>query len=432
MQESQVENETTRGMIEQILQTNTELTQLVHQLSSEHQQVEDQLIKTNRIESVAVLAGGIAHDFNNILTTILGNVSLAKMLAPQDEKLVRRLSNAERAILRAQDLTRQLLTMTTDHQSAKQLASVCDVIREAVDFSLRGSPIRYELALPSGVWPVEMAPGQISQVIHNLMINAEHAMPDGGVIHVQVENRRVAPPLPTDLQTLVPGPYVHIAIQDCGTGIEAAHLPSIFVPYFTTKTEGSGLGLASAYAIMTRHHGTIYAESEVGVGTTFHLYLPASPTRQMTRPDTFEPPIMSGTRHILIMEDDEALHDVVGGMLDIFGYEVVLTQDGHETLTAYLQAREAGAPFDAVILDLTIPGGMGARKTVDELLAIDPQVKAIVASGYATDPVLADFESYGFSGSIAKPYCAKQLHQILCEVLDTPNPSATTGEPTDL
>jgi signal transduction histidine kinase/ActR/RegA family two-component response regulator len=425
MQESQTETEMT---VEQLRQANAVLTQLVLQTLNEQRRLEDGLIRANRLESVAVMIGGIAHDFNNILTTILGNVSLAKMLAPKDENLIKRLSNAEKATLRAKDLTRQLLTMTKDHNPVKQLASIREVVQEAVDFSLRGSSVRYELSLPKGLWPVEIDAGQISQVIHNLLINAEHAMPDGGVIHVHAVNSRMDDHRPTHLQTLSSGPYVHITLQDCGSGIEAAHLPNIFAPYFTTKAEGSGLGLATAHAIMKRHHGAIYAESEAGVGTTFHLYLPASPARHVATQPTPKRPMVSGTRRILMMEDDETLHDVVGSVLNTFGYEVVFTQEGRETLATYQQAREAGEPFDAVILDLTIPGGMGGRQTMSELLAIDPQVKAVVASGYATDPILVNFEHYGFCGGIAKPYRAQQLHQILRRVLEAPTSAATAGK----
>ncbi len=314
--------------------------------------------------------------------------------------------------------------MAKDSKPVKQLASIREVLQEAVDFSLRGSNVRYELSTLKGLWPVEMDAGQISQVIHNLIINAEHAMPDGGVIRIDAGNIRLDERRPDTLRFLSPGPYVNIAIQDCGAGIEAAHLQNIFTPYFTTKTQGNGLGLATAYAIMKKHQGAIYAESEVGVGTTFYLYLPASPTRHAVAEPDGELPIARGTGRILMMDDDATLHDVVGSALEMFGYKVVFTQDGHETLATYRQAREVGDPFDAVILDLTIPGGMGGRKTMSELLAIDPQVKAIVASGYATDPILVNFRHYGFCAGIAKPYRAQQLHQVLCEVIKAPAPAA--------
>lgn len=424
MQESQVETEMT---IDQLRRANFILTQLVLQTLDEKRQIEDKLINLNRLESITVMIGGVAHDFNNILTTILGNISLAKMLVSKDESPIQRLSNAEKAVLRAQDLTRQLLTMTKDNKPEKQLASIRDVVQEAIDFSLRGSNIRYDLALPTGLWPVEMDSGQISQVIHNLIINAEHAMPEGGVIRVRALNCRVEDLRPANLQTLSPGPYVNLYIQDCGSGIEAAHLQDIFAPYFTTKPQGRGLGLATAYAIMKKHHGTIYAESEVGVGTTFHLYLPASPARHAAIQLDTEQPTADRTDRILMLEDDETLYEVVGNLLAILGYEVVFSQDGHETLSVYQQAREAGNPFAAVILDLTIPGGTGGRKTLTDLLAIDPQVKAIAASGYATDPILANFEHYGFCGSIAKPYRARQLHQVLHHVIEAPAPAATPG-----
>lgn len=426
MQESQVE---TKIAIEQLRQVNMALTLWVLQTMSEQHTIDDDLIKANRQESVTVMVGGVAHDFNNILTTILGNISLAKMLAPEDQNLLKRLSNAEKATLRAQELTQQLLTLTKDGLLTKAVTSIREVIQEAVDFSLRGSSVCYQLSLPDELWPVEIDAGQIIQVIHNLIINAEQAMPDGGVIHIHAANRHIHDRRPAKLQSLVPGPYVTIIIQDNGVGIEAAHLTHIFAPYFTTKAQGSGLGLATAYTIMQKHQGTIYVESIVGMGTAFHLYLPASPDQHVTHQTEIERPAANTTARILIMEDDETLHDVIGTSLDMLGYDVSFTRDGHETLTIYQQAREAGAPFAAVVLDLTIPGGMDGYKTVTELLAIDPQVKALATSGYATDPMLTYFEHYGFCGSIAKPYHIQQLHQVLSQVIDAPAPAVTTGEP---
>ena len=418
MQETQIE---THAAVEQLRQANATLTQLVMQILSEQHRLEGELIKANRLEVLAVMAGGVAHDFNNILTTILGNVSLAKRLASPDEKLIQRLDSAEKAASRAQDLTRQLLTMSTDHEPTKQLASLRDVAREAVDFSLRGSNIRYDLDLPSGLWLVEIDAGQISQVIHNLMINAEHAMPDGGVIRVVAGNCRLDAARAASLQALSPGRYVHVAIEDQGCGIDAEQLQHIFDPYFTTKREGHGLGLATAHTIMQQHGGAICVESAVGVGSTFHLYLPAAPTLQAPRQANADDSGAAGAGRILMLEDAAALHDVVGCALELLGYETVFTGDGGDTLAAYRQAREAGEPFDAVVLDLTIPGGMGGRKTVAELLIMDPQVKAIVTSGYANDPMLANFQQYGFCGALAKPYRAEQLHHVLQEALAAPS-----------
>jgi CheY-like chemotaxis protein len=264
------------------------------------------------------------------------------------------------------------------------------------------------------------------------MINAEHAMPNGGVIHVHAVNCHLDDARPARLQALSPGPYVNITVRDGGTGIEASHLQHIFDPYFTTKPEGNGLGLTTASAIMKKHQGTIYAESEVGAGTTFHLYLPASPSQRVPTSPNAERPMVVGGGRILVMEDDATLHDVVGNLLDSFGYQVVFAKDGHETLLTYQQAREAGVPFDAVVLDLTIPGGMGGRQTLSKLLAIDPQVKAIVASGYATDPVLVNFEHYGFCGGIAKPYRAQQLYEVLQQLIEAPAAASTISRSANL
>ncbi len=417
---------------DELQRANTALTQWMWIDIIERQQVENHLIEAGRLETVAVLAAGLAHDFNNILTAILGNVSLAKLYAPKDDKLIKRLSNAENATLRAQDLTRQLLTMAKGGEPDKRLASIRDVVQEAVDFSTRGSNARYELEMAETLWPAQMDTGQISQVIHNLMINADHAMPDGGVIRVSIENICMGDDMdddrPSSLRALKPGPYIKTTIQDQGVGIEAADLNHIFTPYFTTKQQGHGLGLSTAYAIVNKHNGTIHVESEAGVGTTFHLYLPAAPAQRVMPSTDVEPPIASGTGRILFMEDDETLRDAVGHALDGFGYDVVFVHDGDETLSAYQQALKTGDPFDAIVLDLTIPGGMGGRDTLSQLLAIDPEVKAIVASGYSNHPILAAFQQYGFCGGIAKPYRPEQLHHILHQVIHA-EPQAVTTSP---
>lgn len=389
---------------------------LVFRDITEQRKIEEELVKADRLESIGVLASGIAHDFNNILTAIMGNVSLAKMYAGEDEKAVKRLTNAENAALRARDLTQQLLTFSKGGKPIKRVSSIKALVQESVDFSLRGSNVKCELALASDLWAGNIDVGQISQVVHNLIINADQAMPNGGILSVWADNTTVEIGHPAARLTLKAGPYIKITIADQGSGITEDQLQKIFDPYFTTKQTGSGLGLFTAYSIIKKHEGHIAVDSTVDVGTTFFIYLPASPQAFTPAADAQAYPV-EGTGRILVMEDEETVMEVVGSTLRHFGYEVAFAHDGAEALATYQTALQLGKPFDAILLDLTIPGGMGGKETIAKLLAIDPAVKAIVASGYANDPILANFHQYGFCGQIAKPYQADTLHQVLHGVL---------------
>jgi PAS domain S-box-containing protein len=392
---------------------------------TETRKIEEELMKADRLEAIGVLAGGIAHDFNNILTAILGNITLAKLYAEQDEKTMVRLTNTEKAALRAQALTQQLLTIAKGGTPSKKPSSITELLQDSIAFSLRGSNVRCELHLPPDLWVVDVDEGQISQVINNLIINADQAMPDGGIIEVSAENiglHKGCPDCPSALQK---GNYVKISIRDEGSGIAEEHLQKLFDPYFTTKQHGSGLGLFTSYSIIKKHDGFIDVQSEPGVGTTFSIYLPASstPVVSPTPPDITP---NSGTGKILVMEDEESLRDVVGNTLSHYGYDVAFAQNGDEAITAYRQHKNAGQPFDVVIMDLTIPGGMGGKETVAKLLAIDPDAKAIIASGYANDPIMTAFKEYGFCGRVTKPYEARELHKILHDIIAGHSMTPTT------
>jgi CheY-like chemotaxis protein len=386
------------------------------------------MLKTSKLESVGVLAGGIAHDFNNVLTAILGNVLLARMDLRPEEPAERRLAEAEKACLRAKDLTQQLLTFARGGEPVRKTTSIGDLVREAVSLALRGSNARCEFALPGDLWPVDVDPGQMAQVLNNLVINAQQAMPQGGVIRIRAAN---VPDGHTDRRhshAPQPGPHVRISVEDHGVGIPEENLAKVFDPYFTTKEQGSGLGLAIAYSVVTKHGGRIAVESRVGIGTTFLIDLPASsPRRAEARPAATEPQAREEAAasaaagreraRILVMDDEAPVKEVLGAMLDRFGYEPEFARDGAEALAMYRAARDSGRPFDAVILDLTIPGGMGGKDTIHKLLEIDPQVRAIVASGYSDDPVMADFRRYGFRGVVPKPFRFEDLRAILIRVL---------------
>ncbi|MBI4689648.1 MAG: PAS domain S-box protein, partial [Nitrospirae bacterium] len=378
---------------------------------TERKKMEEERQKAQRIESLGILAGGIAHDFNNILTAITGNISLAKMYAKPGLEVFDILTEVEKASLRAKNLTKQLLTFSKGGTPIKKTIQVTKLIKDSAGFALSGSNIRCEFSIPDIVWPVDVDEGQISQVINNLIINAQQAMPGGGIINIIAENIDSASGCPIPLKE---GKYVKITIQDHGIGIPEEHLHKIFDPYFSTKQEGSGLGLATAYSIIKKHDGYITAESKLGIGTTFYICLPVSEgkipeAKKMV--ETFPPGKERG--RILVMDDEEIVRIVIGRMLGQCGYEADYAGDGTGAIELYKNAKESGKPFDAVILDLIIPAGVGGKEAIKRLLEIDPDVKAIVSSGYSDDPVMSDFKKYGFRDALAKPYEIAELRRAL-------------------
>ncbi len=385
---------------------------------TEKRKLERELLKVAKLESIGILAGGIAHDFNNILTAILGNISIARLYSRSEEKVFDRLTEAEKACLRAQGLTQQLLTFSKGGAPIKKVSDISSLIEDSSRFALIGSNVRCEFSIEAGLWPVEVDEGQIGQVINNLIINADHAMPEAGLIHVLAQNVTVpeTPSLP-----LNPGRYVHISIRDQGCGIPRELLSQVFDPYFTTKQKGSGLGLATSYSIIKNHGGLITVDSELGIGTVFHIYLPADLQREPEQPETVEQAI-SGHGKVLLMDDDDSIRLLAGEMLSMMGYEILTARDGAEAIELYRTAMKSDRPFNAVILDLTVPGGMGGKETIERLTRIDPKVKAIVSSGYSNDPIMADHEAYGFVGVVAKPYTTKQLTETLCRIIALSHP----------
>ncbi len=380
---------------------------------AERKKREEESIKTSKLESLSILAGGIAHDFNNLLTGIIGNISLARMHCKPDDTMYRLLADIEKASLRTKGLTQQLLTFAKGGAPIKKTVSIARVIKDSVTFATSGSHVRCNISIPEGLWPVEIDEGQTSQVAHNLVINAAQAMPEGGTIFVSAENTHIDGKNNLSLKS---GRYVKISIRDTGVGIPEKHLIRIFDPYFTTKNEGSGLGLATAYSIVKNHHGYIGVESKVGAGTTFSLLLPAS-AKEMNNVENAQEKPLHGKGKVLVMDDDEFVRDVAGKMLTSLGYQVDFARDGEAAITLYKQARESRQPFEAVIMDLTISGGMGGCEAVKKLLEIDKDARAIVSSGYSDDPIMSDFRKYGFCAVIAKPYRIEELSSVVHKVI---------------
>jgi PAS domain S-box-containing protein len=381
---------------------------------TEKRKMEEELFKASKLESIGILAGGIAHDFNNILAGIIGNISMTKLRLNPEDKIFSDLIKIEKASLQAKDLTNQLLTFAKGGAPVKKVTLIKDLIKNFVQFALTGSSIRCKFSIYDDLWPVEIDENQIGQVINNLIINAGQAMQAGGVIKVIAENIYI------DSEKVLPlneGRYVKLSIKDAGSGISKEHLDKIFDPYFTTKEKGSGLGLSITYSIIKKHNGCITVESEIGTGTTFHIYLPALEKVVLAGEKKKERELILGNGRILLMDDERIVRDVLGTMLRHIGYEVDFAEDGDKTIELYRKAKESGSPFDVVILDLTIPGGMGGEKVIKKLIKIDPVVKAIVSSGYSDDPVMSSFRKYGFSGVLLKPYIIQDLSEVLHRVM---------------
>jgi signal transduction histidine kinase/CheY-like chemotaxis protein len=405
---------------------------LTRDLAAQKKQESD-LVRAQKLESIGVLAGGLAHDFNNLLTIILGNLDLARLFAGGNAEAAEALDHASEAALRAGDLTRQLITFSKGGQTVKRVGSIGRTLRETVLFAAAGSNVACELNVPDDLPPVDFDEGQLRQVFHNLVQNAREAMPRGGTLQIGARTARLAN---GEVPQLPAGTYLRIGFTDHGSGIPREHLDRIFDPYFSTKgmdaVKGRGLGLAVSYAIVRNHGGTITADSLMGAGTTIAIYLPES-TRARDEEDEEEdeegpdaeaavaapasgmevlpdgPPL----GRVLVMDDEPLVLEMSAAALRRLGYAATLCRSGAEAVVQYQIGLDGGRPFDAAILDLTVPGGLGGPETLGRLRQMDPRVRAALSSGYTDHPAVRDWAGYGFAAFIAKPYSIKALEELL-------------------
>jgi two-component system, cell cycle sensor histidine kinase and response regulator CckA len=388
----------------------------------EHQaRLEAEVERTARLESLGVLAGGIAHDFNNLLTIVNGNLSLAMTDGQMTKASGLCLREIEKAAFRARDLTQQLLTFAKGGVPLRSTVALPELVRTAAESVLHGSSVRCDFDILPGLWSADVDRDQISQAIQNIVINAMQAMPHGGVIRILLANDEIAPGAKL---ALTGGRYVRVAIADSGVGIKPEILPRIFDPFFSTKKTGSGLGLATAYSIIKRHEGCIEVQSAVGQGATFTLWLPAAegapkiPSKSPLVPASTTMAATLPSARVLLMDDEEGIRQVVAVLLEHLGLDPTVVMDGAEAVREFMTAQAAGRPFELLILDLTIRGGMGGRETIEIIRKLDPEVPAIVASGYSNDPVLANFASYGFQAIAPKPFAVGPLTETIRRLLE--------------
>jgi PAS domain S-box-containing protein len=380
---------------------------------TEKKRLERQLQQAQKIEAIGTLAGGIAHDFNNMLGVIIGNASYALSQVNRNDELHNVLIDVHEGAKQAQNLTQQLLTFSKGGEPIKKVIQLNQLVKYSAEFVIRGAKSKCIFDFAHELWNVEADSGQLNQVISNLIINADQAMPNGGIITIQTENVEIDTNVDLNISS---GKYVKISIQDQGVGIQEKYISNIFEPYFTTKQKGSGLGLASAYSITKRHGGHISVYSETRKGTVFHIYLPAS-GKTIPEPEKKLEQQHVGQGKILIMDDQESILKMVSRMLNRMGYESVFAVDGTQAIDIYREAYQSNKPFDLVILDLTVPGGMGGGETMKELLKIDSKVKAVVSSGYSNDPIMASYKDFGFCGVIPKPFTKDEMTELFNEIL---------------
>jgi PAS domain S-box-containing protein len=390
---------------------------------TEKKQLENHLQQKKKLHAVAEMASGIAHDFNNMLTSVVGFISLAKMNLKSGRPAIQELEKAEKIALRSSELSDTLITFSRGNKPIKKKVSIADFLKRSLHLTLSGSNIRFEFLSTNDNLQVEIDENQVAQAIYNIIQNAREAMPKGGKLSAKIEGFTANNRNTLNLQ---PGKYVRISIRDQGAGINVIHLDRIFDPYFSTKKRGTqkgmGLGLSIAHSIIKKHKGNVSAKSVRGNGSTFYIYLPridkkvykadVSTTAEVKQNWDGTP----NTKKILIMDDEEDLLDVAGQLLNRLGFETDFAACGEEAMQKYQDAMHSDNGFDAVILDLTVKGGMGGEEALVKLLKIDPDVVAFVSSGYADDAVMVNHCKHGFRGMIVKPYNIDELGREISKI----------------
>lgn len=382
---------------------------------SEKKELEEESVRAQNLEALGVLAGGLAHEYNNILTSTLGYISLAKKFMLPESKMAARLNKVEKAGLRAKEISSRLLTFSRGGEPVKTAGDIVKAIKRAVRLVSKPAGIKVKWHVDKGIWPTVFDPEQICLACRNIVLNAYESMPSGGTISISVANSKTAE---LKLPRLKKGNYIEIAITDSGCGISEEDIANVFAPYFSTRKKAGGMGLTTAYSIVRRHGGWIRIKSPAaqGKGTTITVFLPANMPEKMAVPETVPPraaPLPTCKEKVLVMDDDIFVREVAQELLETLDYEVVVTENGEEAVREYRTALNTGTPFAAVILDLVVPVGMGGKECIQELREIDPNVKAIVSSGYSNDPVIANYRQYGFRGVLPKPYQIQELNSVL-------------------
>jgi PAS domain S-box-containing protein len=387
-----------------------------HRNITERKRMEEDLLRSHKLESLGILAGGIAHDFNNLMAIVQGYIDLALLEIPPGHLSHRRLLTAMQGVEQTKDLTSRLITFSRGGGPVRQISDLAEMVRKAVLKTIKGTEIEVKFHFAENLWAAEVDELQMKEVFYNLTKNAMEAIGKGGKLTIEAENAMIGAGVVPDLRE---GSYIRIIFTDEGRGIPEDHLAKIFDPYFTTKgmgaAKGMGLGLSVCHSVMNKHGGKITVKSQLGAGTSFSLYLPA-PTdiSKIEEVQTLSPPLKT---RVLIMDDEPHICDIERAYLERMGHEVTVTGEGKEAIDAYASAIRTGMPFDLVLLDLTVRQGMGGQLAMEGLMKIDPAVKAIIASGYVDDPVIQNYFDYGFQGALKKPFTREEIESLIKRLL---------------
>lgn len=412
------------GAVKQVAVFATDIT--------EARRAENERIRAEKLESMRMMAAGIAHDFNNLLTGVLGFLELALTTASPDTTIREHVEKAKKTCRRTIELTRRFQTLSRDLKPFRQPGSLEAVLRDYTSLALAGTQVPVKLRMDKGLWTVAFDEVQIAEVLTAVLTNAKESMSPGGSVEVIVQNCVISPETGPPASQGAGGRYVRMEIKDQGQGISEEHLPKLFDPYFSTKArgvqKGMGLGLATTYSIVKNHGGFIDVNSVAGEGTSVGIYLPAVSGGGADQGFALAPGLpeeetlglgtgVAPRKRILVMDDEEMILDILEQMLTLAGYDPAVSRNGEAAIALYKEGKTSGNPFDAVILDLTVRGGMGGRETLEAMLKIDPQVKALVSSGYVEDPAMQEYDQFGFAAAVPKPYDFNNLKKILEGVL---------------